>query len=147
MRMSSLSRLLKALAAAHEKGLIICKDYRENDVAEAVEKLAAETGKPVQRVALSSVAGQYLAETEKALQAILERAKDSGAILFFDEADALFGKRTDVKDAHDRYANRKASYLLQQLEAYNGTAVVAASNKRGTKVVSRSTFVPSNKKT
>ncbi|NTS41847.1 AAA family ATPase [Flavisolibacter sp. BT320] len=127
--MSSLHVLLKELTAADAKQLLIFKDYGEADVARAVEKLAAETGRPVQRVALSAIAGKHLGETEKALQVVLEGAKDSGAILFFDEAEALFGKRTDVKDAHDRHANRKAAYLLQQLEAYNGTVVVAANKK------------------
>lgn len=129
--MPSLHKLLLPLTAAKEDQLIVFKEYDAKDVAEAVERLSAETGKPVQRVDLAPLVSKYLDQTEKALQAVLESAKSRDAILFFDEADALFGKRSDVKDAHDRYANRKAAYLLQKLEAYNGPVVVAVNKKNG----------------
>ena len=91
----------------------------------AAEVLAKETGGELLRVDLDRVVGKYIGETEKNLRALFETAADRGAILFFDEADALFGKRSEVKDAHDRYANLEVSYLLQSLENYRGLAVIA----------------------
>jgi hypothetical protein len=77
------------------------------------------------RIDLSSVVSKYIGETEKNLSRIFAAAETANAILFFDEADALFGKRSDVKDAHDRYANIEVSYLLQRMEAYDGVAILA----------------------
>ncbi len=73
---------------------------------------------------------KYIGETEKNLDALFASAEKKGWILFFDEADALFGKRTEVKDAHDRYANLEVSYLLKRIEDYNGL-VILASNMKG----------------
>ena len=70
------------------------------------------------------VVSKYIGETEKNLQRVFDAAEDSGAILLFDEADALFGKRSEVKDSHDRYANLEVSYLLQRMEAYRGLAIL-----------------------
>ncbi|HEV7330564.1 MAG TPA: ATP-binding protein [Flavisolibacter sp.] len=127
--MPTLLSLLQRATAAKKDQLVVLKEYDRAEVAEAVEKLARETNKPVHRVDLSAVVSRYIGETEKSLQSILEKAKGTEAILFFDEADALFGKRTDVKDAHDRYANRKTNYLLQKMEAHDGLVLVAASKK------------------
>jgi hypothetical protein len=77
------------------------------------------------RVDLEQVVSKYLGETEKHLAALFERAEQAGAMLFFDEADGLFGSRTEVQDAHDRYANQAVDYLLQRLESYEGLVVVA----------------------
>lgn len=90
----------------------------------AAEMLAKETGRELLRVDLDSVVGKYIGETEKNLRALFETAADRGDILYFDEADALFGKRSEVKDAHDRYANLEVSHLLQSLENYRGLAVI-----------------------
>ncbi len=79
----------------------------------------------IYRVDLSTVVSKYIGETEKNLSRIFAAAESANAILFFDEADALFGKRSDVKDAHDRYANIEVSYLLQRMEAYDGMAILA----------------------
>ena len=78
------------------------------------------------RVDLSAVVNKYIGETEKNLGKVFDAAEESNAILFFDEADALFGKRTDVKDAHDRYANISVSYLLQRIESYQGLTILAS---------------------
>jgi hypothetical protein len=86
-------------------------------------------GREVHRVDLSMVASKYIGETEKNLARLFDAAERGGWILFFDEADALFGKRTAVSDAHDRYANQEVSYLLQRIEAYAGI-VILASNLR-----------------
>ena len=127
--MHSLRSHLQRATAAKPKQLLVLKEYDKTEVTEAIEGLAGATGRPLLRFDLSTVVSKYIGETEKALQAILEGARDSGAILFFDEANALFGKRTGVKDAHDRYANRKADYLLQKMEDYNGLVVVALTCK------------------
>ena len=86
-------------------------------------------GREVHRVDLSLVVSKYIGETEKNLARLFDAAERAGWILFFDEADALFGKRTSVGDAHDRYANQEVSYLLQRIEAYGGV-VILASNLR-----------------
>ena len=81
------------------------------------------------RIDLSSVVSKYIGETEKNLRRVFDAAEDGGAILFFDEADALFGKRSEVKDSHDRYANIEINYLLQRMESYRGLAVLATNMK------------------
>lgn len=91
--------------------------------------LGKYTGKDVFRIDLSRVVSKYIGETEKNLALLFEKAEFKDWILFFDEADALFGKRTDVRDAHDRYANQEVSYLLQRIEQYHGL-VILATNQR-----------------
>ena len=95
----------------------------------AAERLAKEFKTEIHRVDLANIARKYIGETEKNLSAVLKKAESKNWILFFDEADALFGKRTDVKDAHDRYANQEVSYLLQRLEDYPGLVILATNNK------------------
>ncbi len=95
----------------------------------AAEVLGAELGLELFRVDLSTIVSKYIGETEKNLDRIFEAATGSNAILFFDEADALFGKRSEVSDAHDRYANIEVAYLLQKMEGYPG-AVILATNFR-----------------
>ncbi len=99
------------------------------DRAIAAEALAADLQVELLRVDLSALVTQYIGETEKNLRQVFDTAESSGCILFFDEADALFGKRSEVKDSHDRYANAEASYLLQRMESYQGL-VILASNQR-----------------
>ncbi|MDB5750739.1 MAG: putative ATPase, family, partial [Ramlibacter sp.] len=86
----------------------------------AAEVLARELQLDLYRIDLSAVVSKYIGETEKNLRRVFDAAEDSGAILLFDEADALFGKRSEVKDSHDRYANIEVSYLLQRMESYRG---------------------------
>ena len=95
----------------------------------AAEKLAREFGKDLYPVDLSKAVSKYIGETEKNLAAVFKIGADGGHILFFDEADALFGKRAGVRDAHDRYANAEVSFLLQQLEDYPGLAILATNLK------------------
>ena len=87
--------------------------------------LGQRCGREVLRVDLSQVSSKYIGETEKNLARLFAAAEDTGWILFFDEADALFGKRTSVSDAHDRYANQEVSYLLQRIEAFGGVVILA----------------------
>ena len=91
----------------------------------AAEVLARELELDLYKVDLSGVVSKYIGETEKNLSRIFAEAETSNAILFFDEADALFGKRTEVSDAHDRYANIETSYLLQKMEEYEGMVILA----------------------
>ena len=91
--------------------------------------LGKSTGRDVYRVDLSLVVSKYIGETEKNLARVFDQAQHKGWILFFDEADALFGKRTETKDAHDRYANQEVSFLLQRIETFDGIAILA-SNQR-----------------
>ena len=95
----------------------------------AVEVIANELRLEAYKVDLSTVVSKYIGETEKNLSKVFEEAESSNAILFFDEADALFGKRSEVKDAHDRYANIEINYLLQRIEEFDGL-VILASNLR-----------------
>jgi hypothetical protein len=90
----------------------------------AAEVLANELRLDLYRIDLSAVVSKYIGETEKNLRRVFDAAEGSGAILLFDEADALFGKRTEVRDSHDRYANIEVSYLLQRMEAYRGLAIL-----------------------
>jgi hypothetical protein len=91
--------------------------------------LGNEMGKDVYKIDLSMVVSKYIGETEKNLEMLFARAEDKGWILFFDEADAIFGKRTSVRDAHDKYANQEVSYLLQRIEDYNGLIILATNMK------------------
>lgn len=95
----------------------------------AAEVIANDLRLDLYRIDLSAVVSKYIGETEKNLRRLFDAAEDSGAILFFDEADALFGKRSEVKDSHDRYANIEINYLLQRMEAYSGLAILATNMK------------------
>jgi hypothetical protein len=95
----------------------------------AAEVIAHALHLNLYRIDLSAVVSKYIGETEKNLRRLFDAAEDGGAILFFDEADALFGKRSEVKDSHDRYANIEINYLLQRMEAYRGLAVLATNIK------------------
>ncbi|MEO1377278.1 MAG: ATP-binding protein, partial [Cyanobacteria bacterium J06635_10] len=95
----------------------------------SAEVLAHELQLDVYRIDLSTVVSKYIGETEKNLRRIFDAAEGGGAILLFDEADALFGKRSDVKDARDRYANMEVSYLLQRMEEYQGLAILTTNLK------------------
>lgn len=91
--------------------------------------IGKQTGLDVYRVDLSQMVSKYIGETEKNLSRVFDRAESKNWILFFDEADALFGRRTSVKDAHDRFANQEVSYLLQRVEEYNGLVILATNFK------------------
>ena len=95
----------------------------------AAEVLAGELRLDLYRIDLSQVVSKYIGETEKNLRRVFDAAEEGGAILLFDEADALFGKRSEVKDSHDRYANIEVSYLLQRMETYRGLAILTTNMK------------------
>ena len=96
----------------------------------AAQILAHDAELDIYRIDLSSVVSKYIGETERNLERIFVAARASNAVLFFDEADALFGKRSEIKDAHDRYANIEVSYLLQRMEDYDGVAILATNLRR-----------------
>jgi ATPase family protein associated with various cellular activities (AAA)/winged helix domain-containing protein len=95
----------------------------------AAEVIANDLQLNLYRIDLSAVVSKYIGETEKNLRRLFDAAEQGGAILFFDEADALFGKRSEVKDSHDRYANIEINYLLQRMEAFGGLAILATNMK------------------
>ncbi|MEO6405704.1 MAG: ATP-binding protein [Ferruginibacter sp.] len=96
---------------------------------EVAALLGKEMNMPVYRIELSAIVSKYIGETEKNLRPLFNAAAEANAILLLDEAEALFGKRSDVKDAHDRYANIEVNYLMQQIEAYNGIVILATNKK------------------
>ncbi|MEV6173683.1 AAA family ATPase [Streptomyces sp. NPDC051954] len=96
----------------------------------AAEVMARELGLDLFIVDLSQVVSKYIGETEKNLRRVFDAAERGGALLLFDEADALFGKRSEVKDSHDRYANLEVSYLLMRMEAYRGLAILTTNMKQ-----------------
>jgi hypothetical protein len=96
----------------------------------AASILAAELGMAIYRVDLSRVVSKYIGETERNLDALFDEARRSFGLLFFDEAEAIFGKRSEVKDAHDRYANIEIAYLLQRMETFEGVAILATNLRK-----------------
>jgi SpoVK/Ycf46/Vps4 family AAA+-type ATPase len=96
----------------------------------AAEVVAAQLGLDLYRLDLSSVVSKYIGETEKNLDELFDAAAMANIVLFFDEADALFGKRSEISDAHDRYANVETSYLLQRIERYDGIVVLATNYEK-----------------
>ncbi len=91
--------------------------------------IAGELGLDLYRIDLAGVVSKYIGETERNLRRVFDAAEEGGALLFFDEADALFGKRSEVKDSHDRYANIEVNYLLQRMEDYGGVAILATNQR------------------
>jgi SpoVK/Ycf46/Vps4 family AAA+-type ATPase len=95
----------------------------------AAQTLASDLGMDLGRVDLGAVVSKYIGETEKNLRRVFEAAEAGGAILLFDEAGALFGKRTEVKDSHDRYANMVVNYLLQRIEGFEGLVILTTKSR------------------
>jgi AAA+ superfamily predicted ATPase len=95
----------------------------------AVHWLAREAGLPLYRVDLAALTSKWIGETEKNLSQLLDAAEQGDVLLFFDEADSLFGARTEVSDAHDRYANSQTNFLLQRIEEYEGVAILATNSR------------------
>ncbi len=89
------------------------------------EVIANELGLDLYKIDIPQVISKYIGETEKNLKSIFAEARNSNAILFFDEADAIFGKRSEIKNSHDRYANIEVAYLLQEMESYEGITILA----------------------
>jgi SpoVK/Ycf46/Vps4 family AAA+-type ATPase len=107
------------------------------NAAAAAEALAKRLRRDLLHVDLSAVVSKYIGETEKNLDRVFSNAAANGALLLFDEAEALFGKRTSVKDAHDRYSKIEINYLLQRIEAYDGVVVLASGWRLTLSITSR----------
>ncbi|MEO8808556.1 MAG: AAA family ATPase [Burkholderiaceae bacterium] len=113
------------VVAAKRTGVMLMTGPSGTGKTLAAEVLAGTMGRDLMRVDLGRVVSRYIGETEKNLDRVFAMAAARGAVLFFDEADSLFGKRSDVKDSHDRYANVEVSYLLQKLEHHSGLVILA----------------------
>src|SRR5262249_47764459 len=119
-------------AEKNSKGLGICALFTGpsgTGKTLAAEIIAHELNLNLYHIDLSAIVSKYIGETEKHIKKIFTYAEAGGALLLFDEADALFGKRSEVKDSHDRYANLEVSYLLQRIEAYRGLSVLTTNLK------------------
>ena len=97
--------------------------------AKTAAAIAQDLGRSLHRLDLGAIVSRHIGETEKALEAAFDAAEAAGAVLLFDEADALFGKRSQVRDAHDRYANIDVNYLLARLERFDGLVIVTSNDK------------------
>ena len=106
---------------------IIFSGAGDDEKTMAAKALALQTGRPLYRVATDQIVSKYIGETEKNLAQVFGRVPEPGAILLFDEADSLFGKRSDVKDSHDRYANLSADNFLQARKSFDGVVILAGS--------------------
>ena len=116
--------------AAQRTGALLLTGPPGAGKAGVAEALAAELGHDLMRVDTGRVVSRFIGETEKNLDRLFTAAAARGGVLFFDEADALFGKRSDVQDSHDRYANLEVSYLLQKSERHPGLVIVAVDTHR-----------------
>ncbi|WP_299397459.1 ATP-binding protein [Pelagibius sp.] len=125
----SLTHLTKDVKAAKGGMLCLFTGPSGSGKALAAKTVASDLGRPLHRVSLKALRTKYIGETEKNLKEVFARAESASAILLFDEADALFGKRSDVEDAHDRYANQEVSYLLDALERFGGLVILTANRK------------------
>jgi len=123
------SLALLRVAAAQRKGAVLLTGPSGTGKTLAAEGLAATIGRDLMRVDLRRVVSRFIGETEKNLSRVFAGAETSGAVLFFDEADALFGKRSEVKDSHDRYANIETGYLLQKIESHRGLVILASNGR------------------
>ena len=124
-------RPLKNAGDTKKQTWILLDNPDKADGKNTLDIISNAAKKDVYRVDLSTVVSKYIGETEKNLDAVFSKAEQTKFILFFDEADALFGKRTEVKDAHDRYANIETSYLLERIESFQGIVILAVNRRNG----------------
>jgi len=115
-----IAEIAAGIGESDRSGVVLLEGPRGTGRTMAAEMLARKLGLELHRVDLSDVVSKYIGETEKNLRKLFDEAEKGGWILFFDEADALFGKRSAVKDSHDRYANIEVGYLLQRMESFRG---------------------------
>jgi SpoVK/Ycf46/Vps4 family AAA+-type ATPase len=126
---SVIKNVKNILSGSKNKQMILFYGTDINQKYLTAAMLGKEIKKDVYRIELSQVMSKYIGETEKNLGKIFDKAEKKEWILFFDEADALFGKRSEVKDSHDRYANQEVNYLLQRIEKYTGTVILSTNIK------------------
>ena len=123
------ARLREIVAAGEAGSVILLNGTGEAGRSQIVGGLTKAMAHPVYRVPLARVVSKYIGETEKNLARCFVTAEREGAVLLFDEADALFGKRSEVRDSHDRYANQQAGRLLATIEQYDGVVLLASSGQ------------------
>ena len=128
-RQSGLSARTGKLASSSSGVLALFSGLSGTGKTMAAEAIARELRTSLYRVNLNQVVSKYIGETEKNLTRVFESAQKKRAVLLFDEADALLGKRSDVKDSHDRYANIEVNYLLSKVEAYRGLVILTSNLK------------------
>lgn len=134
--------LRDAVVRARDGGVVvILAGLTDSQTHTAADVISRETERTIDQIDLSQVVSKYIGETEKNLTAAFAEASQKGWILFFDEADALFGRRTAVKDAHDRHANMDVSYLVDLAAKHGVTAVVALTDANGVDVKARNVVV------
>ena len=121
---------LEHVKSRDSRGLILFAGAMGTGRALAAESLAAQLGRELLRVDLSTVVSKYIGETEKNLNRVFESAERSNLVLLFDEADALFGKRTEIRDSHDRYANQEVSYFLRRVESFPGVVILTSNSRK-----------------
>ena len=126
---SVLAPLRNLVSAGNEAPTVVFSGTDAEQKLAAAATLAREAGVDLYQVSLAAVVSKYIGETEKNLDHIFKSAPEQGAILFFDEADALFGKRSDVKDSHDRFANIEISYLLLARKTFHGTVILSTESQ------------------
>jgi SpoVK/Ycf46/Vps4 family AAA+-type ATPase len=129
IRHEALRAIATAVQARPDGGVTALFVGGREDASQAAAELARGLGLRLIRVDLSQVVSKYIGETEKNLDRVFADASGAGVALFFDEADALFGARTDVKDAHDRYANLETAALFERMERYQGLAILATNTR------------------
>jgi SpoVK/Ycf46/Vps4 family AAA+-type ATPase len=130
MRQSLKNRLNEPAGTINLDAVVLFAGPSDTGKTVAAKLLARELGAEVFRADTAQLVSKYIGETEKNLSAVFESATAKGnPVLFFDEADALFGKRTEVKDSHDRYANIEANYMLQRAGAYRGVVILACNQQ------------------
>jgi SpoVK/Ycf46/Vps4 family AAA+-type ATPase len=116
--------------AARNRGVIaLFAGPDKTAMRDAAAMLSRELGVDVQRVDLGQIVSKYIGETEKNLERLLDAASRADVVLYFDEADALLGKRADVADSHDRYANQAIDFLLQRVETFRGVLILATNRR------------------
>lgn len=126
---SKLKEILNTVQKSTIKGLtVLFEGESSSGKTFAAELLGKGTGREIYKIDLASTVSKYIGETEKNLNKVFSEAENKNWILFFDEADALFGKRTEISDAHDRFANAETKFLLQKIEQFDGTIIISVKN-------------------
>jgi SpoVK/Ycf46/Vps4 family AAA+-type ATPase len=128
---AAVQSIVTRLRETHGHGAVLLSGATGAAAEQAAAAIAAQLGVHSLRVDLRSVANRHAGEAEKSLDAVFKDAEHTNAVLFFDEAEALLGKRSGVKDAHDRYANIEVSYLLDRIEAFGGLVILATNTTAG----------------
>jgi SpoVK/Ycf46/Vps4 family AAA+-type ATPase len=133
----ALSSIAKAVQARPDSGVAVLFFGNGETAHQAASELAEALRLPLRRVDLGPLVDKYIGDTEKNLDRVFAEASRAGAALFFDEADALFARRTEVKDAHDRYANLETAALLDRMERFQGLAILATNLRDRSDVIRR----------